>query len=229
MESKKLSTLQIVISIIGVYWIFQFGRHLFFEPPFPLTPELLFQQVFTSKSLMVLALVVLMRFGTTSFSELGVSSNKIISQLLCGTGFGILAFLLINIGLNSVLQSLHPEPNNDNMVNIVSYLKEPKHLLIWIGIAIFGGGIVEEWQRIFILTRFEKWMGKYGLLLALFIDLLIFGMGHLYQGINGAISAGVAGLLYALVYLRKRSAIEAITCHAVYDIIGVLIGHFLMN
>jgi membrane protease YdiL (CAAX protease family) len=34
----------------------------------------------------------------------------------------------------------------------------------------------------------------------------------------------VQGLLYAGVYLRKRSAWEPVVAHAVYDLIGITLG-----
>ena len=57
--------------------------------------------------------------------------------------------------------------------------------------------------------NFEKMFGKPGLIIALILSSIIFGAGHLYQGMRGLISISIIGFLYALVYFRKRSAQRA--------------------
>ena len=52
-------------------------------------------------------------------------------------------------------------------------------------------------QRIFILTRFEKWLGR-------------------------AIATAVSGLVFSLAYLRRRSALEPVTVHAFSDVFAML-------
>jgi membrane protease YdiL (CAAX protease family) len=52
---------------------------------------------------------------------------------------------------------------------------------VWLPIGVIGGGIVEELERAFVLTRFELWMGKNGLYVALVLSSIVFGVAHLYQ------------------------------------------------
>ena len=82
--------------------------------------------------------------------------------------------------------------------------------------------MVEELQRIFIFTRFEKWLGRPGLILGIVLSSVMFGVGHLYQGLGIAISTAVSGVIFALVYLRRRSALEPITAHALSDVLAML-------
>lgn len=79
------------------------------------------------------------------------------------------------------------------------------------------------------LTRFEKWKGKKVIILVLLIDAISFGIGHAYQGMAGAVSAGLTGIIFGIIYLRKRSFIEAFTAHAFYDVIGISLGHMMMR
>ena len=104
----------------------------------------------------------------------------------------------------------------------MTFFKEPGNLLAWLPIGIFGGGIVEELQRIFVLTRFEKWLGHPGLILGIVLSSAMFGFGHLYQGLGSAISTAVSGLVFSLAYLRRRSALEPITAHAFSDVLAML-------
>ena len=106
--------------------------------------------------------------------------------------------------------------------SILTFFKEPRNLLAWLPIGIFGGGVVEELQRIFIFTRFEKWLGRPGLILGIGLSSVMFGLGHLYQGLGIAISTAVSGVIFSLVYLRRRSALEPITAHAFSDVLAML-------
>jgi len=55
----------------------------------------------------------------------------------------------------------------------------------------------------------------------------VFGVGHTYQGLAAVITNVLQGLLFAGVYLRKRSAWEPVVAHAVFHLIGITLG-FLM-
>ena len=55
----------------------------------------------------------------------------------------------------------------------------------------------------------------------------LFGIGHLYQGVDSAIGTGIQAVLFILIYLRKRNTLEAVVAHAVYDIIGITIAYMI--
>ena len=116
-----------------------------------------------------------------------------------------------------------------NGPGIMAHFTNMSYLPLWILSGILGGGFVEEFQRVFILTRFEKWKGSRIIIFILLLDVISFGIGHLYQGMAGAFSAGITGLLFGLIYLRKRSFIEVFVCHAIYDVIGITIGHIIVQ
>ena len=119
------------------------------------------------------------------------------------------------------MSSLLPRPAASGQ-SIFIFFKEPRNLLAWLPIGIFGGGVVEELQRIFIFTRFEKWLGRPGLILGIVLSSVMFGLGHRYQGPGIAISTALSGVIFALVYLRRRSALEPITAHAFSDVLAML-------
>jgi hypothetical protein len=76
-------------------------------------------------------------------------------------------------------------------------------------------------------TRFEKLSGRSGLVFALILGSLVFGLGHTYQGLDAVLANAIQGLLFALVYLRKRAAWEPVVAHAVYDLIGITLGFLI--
>ncbi len=90
--------------------------------------------------------------------------------------------------------------------------------------AVFMGGFIEELQRLFIITRFERCFGTIDIVGALVMESLLQGAGHAYQGPERAFIYIFIGLAFGLVYLRKRSAAEAMACHAVYDVFVVTLA-----
>ena len=157
-----------------------------------------------TKLLVFAALFLLLRLEGEGFKELGLSGHQWPKHLGLGLLFGLGMFFALNVALGAVMQSLLPRPAGTGPT-IMSFFNEPRNLLAWLPIGIFGGGVVEELQRIFIFTRFEKWLGRPGLILGIVLSSLMFGLGHRYQGLGIAISTAVSGAIFALVYLRRRS------------------------
>ena len=170
---------------------------------------------------MFAAIFLLLRLQGEGFRDIGVNGLQWPKHLGIGLLFGVAMFIALNVALGSVLGSLLPRPAASGPT-IMSFFKEPTNLLAWIPIGIFGGGVVEELQRIFIFTRFEKWLGRPGLILGIVLSSVMFGLGHRYQGLGIAIGTGISGGLLALLYLRRRSAIEPITAHAFSDVLAML-------
>ena len=135
-------------------------------------------------------------------------------------------FVVINALLDSLLGGLFPRPTAHGP-SVMTFFRDPRNLAAWLPIGIFGGGFVEELQRVFIVTRFEKRFGRPGLVLGIVLSSAMFGWGHLYQGVGTAIGTGLAGAVYALLYLRRRSALEPMAAHACADVLAVLAATLL--
>jgi membrane protease YdiL (CAAX protease family) len=225
MTSK--SRLYVSIAVIILYWAFALNVATRDSMPPANDLRAIVSSILLVKFSVLAIVVLLLMFENEPLTNLGFNSSDLIKRILIGTGWGAGIWLIIHVMINPAIKSLMPVPSAQP-VNMAAYFKEPEQLLIWIPLVIFAGGFVEEVQRIFILTRFEKLLRTSGLILSLIVGTIIFGMGHLYQGLNGAISAGISGLFFAFVYLRKRSAWEAVSAHALYDVIGVVIG-FLVS
>lgn len=82
-------------------------------------------------------------------------------------------------------------------------------------VAIIAGGIREEIQRAFILRRFERHLG--GAVVGLVLFSIVFGLGHVLQGTDAAITTGVLGLIWGIVYLRRGSILAPLVSHAGFD------------
>ncbi len=105
-----------------------------------------------------------------------------------------------------------------------AFLGTPGDLLMFLVVAIIGGGVREELQRAFLLHRFrfdlgQPWMG-------LFITSLAFGMGHTLQGLDVAVVTGTLGALWGALYLVRGSAGAPMVSHLLFNSSQVL-GGFL--
>lgn len=220
MTMSKRTSLGISLGAIFLYWIYQIASQRP-EAPLPAHFSELVWRIARTKIIVLTALFFLLHLEGEGFKELGLSGQRWPKHLGVGLLFGLAMFVALNVVLGSVMNSLLPRPATSGP-SIFTFFKEPRNLLAWLPIGIFGGGVVEELQRIFIFTRFEKWLGRPGLILGIALSSAMFGLGHRYQGLGIAISAAVSGVLFALIYLRRRSALEPITAHAFSDVLAIL-------
>jgi membrane protease YdiL (CAAX protease family) len=222
--SSKKAALAISLLAIATLWAYrivsQGGSHAL-PAEFPLFAL----KISIGKCLMLAAIYVLLRLGGERFAQLGLSREAWPRHLAIGIGIGVAMFCLFNVGLASILGGLFPRAGTGP--SVMDYFRNPSHLWLWLPIGIFGGGVVEELERIFVLTRFEQWKGRAGLVVGVILSSAMFGFGHLYQGLGGAIATGLSGALLAMVYLRRRSALEAIAAHALSDVLAILAATML--
>jgi uncharacterized protein len=99
-------------------------------------------------------------------------------------------------------------------------------LAFYLSIAWTTAAIGEELLfRGFLLHRIEAAFarGSVGLALAILLQALVFGLAHLYLGPRGALTAGVAGLVFGVMFVAtKRNLIALILAHGLIDTIGIL-------
>jgi membrane protease YdiL (CAAX protease family) len=94
-------------------------------------------------------------------------------------------------------------------------MRGPGDLLLFLFVAIFTGGIKEEFQRAFVIRRFEVGWGPAWLGALLFA--VYFGLGHRAQGWDEAWIAGFVGLAWGLLFIRRRSVVAPMASHALFD------------
>ena len=116
-----------------------------------------------------------------------------------------LGLILLMFLLSALIQAVLPGwVTKENPV--LALLVTPVDLAIFLAASLYAGGIKEELQRAFILTRFEDHLG--GALLGLALWSAVFGSLHYTQGADNAIKAGFLGLVLGLLYW-KRQRLEA--------------------
>jgi len=87
-------------------------------------------------------------------------------------------------------------------------------------VVLVAGGVREEIQRAFLLHRFEVSLG--GPVVGVLVTSIGFGAGHLVQGLDAAITTGLLGAFWAVIYLRRRSAAAPIVSHAGFDLVQIV-------
>ncbi len=226
MQISKKTALNISLCVIVLYWLYVILIKSQSVPATPVSLEDFMLTIIKAKLIYLVVIYLLLRMEGDTINELGFAKEGISRQVLMGLLFGAGIWIIAHVIVDPLLRVINPNSLRSG-TDMSIFMKDFKSVLLWIPFVIFAGGFIEELHRIFVLTRFQKWLGTYGLYLALGISSITFGIGHLYQGLNTAIGTGLGGLLFGLVYLRKRSAVEAMTSHAFFDIISVLGGFML--
>jgi membrane protease YdiL (CAAX protease family) len=170
-------------------------------------------------SVTLLLIMGLLKLRGQSLRELGWNLGSPRRESL--TGFLFIPALFMTVFLVSItFQKLLPDfATHDNP--LLGLIKSPTDLLLMIISSIYVGGFKEEIQRAFVLNRFQENLG--GAIPGLVIWSTFFGWGHLVQGVDNAVGAGLLGLLFGLLYLWRRSLTGPIVAHAAYDVLTVTI------
>ena len=100
--------------------------------------------------------------------------------------------------------------------SVATVLPRSRSELAWfIGVSLTAGFCEEFLFRGYFLWTVSPALGWWG---AAALSLLIFALGHIYQGWGGVLRTGIAGAIYTLVVAVTGSLWPAIAIHALTDI-----------
>lgn len=133
------------------------------------------------------------------------------------TVYVIAVAVLVTLG--TVAPWLHTVADNP----LQGLLTAPGNAAVFALVVVVAGGIREEVQRAFILRRFEQSLG--GPMVGVVVSSVAFGLGHLVQGADAAITTGLLGAFWGVAYLRRRSIVAPVLSHAGFDLLQI--GVFL--
>jgi len=131
-----------------------------------------------------------------------------------------IVFLFVAVvvgGLRLIAPWLQTVPQNP----LGALLDTPFEAAIFALIVVVAGGVREEIQRAFILHRFERSLG--GATLGLVLFSVMFGLGHLEQGADVAVTTAALGLFWGTLYLSRRSIVSASVSHAGFNLAQVIV------
>ncbi|OFV89785.1 MAG: hypothetical protein A3G76_03180 [Acidobacteria bacterium RIFCSPLOWO2_12_FULL_65_11] len=130
-----------------------------------------------------------------------------------------LAALAIGIGMLLTIRLLAPSLRTVERNPLEALLGSTRDAWLFALVAIVAGGVREEIQRAFLLHRFEEWLG--GAKVGVLVTSTAFGAGHLLQGLDAAVTTGLLGAFWGVVYLRRRSAVAPMVSHAGFDLLQI--------
>jgi membrane protease YdiL (CAAX protease family) len=223
--------LRLSIGLILVSWLLSAVLYLMRsgEPVMPSGVGQLALFVCVKTAIVLAVIVSLLRANGERLADLGFSRRALGQAWIRGSVLAVGVFLFGNGLVNSLLAAVGVSGSGTSPT-VIALFREPRELPLWVFCAVVGGGFNEELVRAFILTRFAQAFGPWGLAFAVVVDSIEFGMGHLYQGVAGAMTAGLMGLVFALIFLHRRRVADAMVAHAGFDLLGVagayaLYGH----
>ena len=133
-------------------------------------------------------------------------------------GLGILQVPVVFLIVVAVMLTIgHFVPSMHNVTRnpFEGLIRSPGAAALFTLVAIVGGGVREEVQRAFILHRFDQHLG--GGTVGLVISSVAFGLGHVIQGRDVAVTTMLLGAFWGLVYLKRRSIGSTVVSHAGFD------------
>ncbi|MBI4483077.1 MAG: CPBP family intramembrane metalloprotease, partial [Acidobacteria bacterium] len=173
-------------------------------------------------SLLLLLLGCSQHLRGKSLKELGLRRQAYGVEVRLGMVLVPLLFLinLLMAGFFKYFLPRHFAPRNP----LLDLVRTPADLALLVIAGLLAGGIKEEVQRAFILRRFEMLLGSAGLGLALWSA--YFGWGHQIQGLQNAVTAGLFGFLFGVIYLWRQSLVAPMVSHSLYDTTALLLYWF---
>ena len=133
------------------------------------------------------------------------------------------AALLLVAATFSILLQVAPWLHNVTENPLEALIDSPRNAAAFALVAVVAGGVREEVQRAFVLSRFETHLG--GTAVGLVVFSVAFGLGHLVQGRDAAIVTGLLGAFWGILYLKRRSIVGPVVCHAGFNLTEVIIAY----
>ncbi len=163
-------------------------------------------------------LFAVLRAHRETLRDLGWRTRHWLSDAAIGIALVPALFLLsgaVNLSFRIWLPRYYTDRNP-----LTEIIRTPQDLALFLIAALIAGGIKEELQRAFILTRFREHLG--GSAVGLLVWSLAFGAGHYVQGFQGVVAATLFGFLFGLAYLARGSLVAPIVAHSLYDTAALL-------
>ena len=173
----------------------------------------------TDTSLLIVLMIMLMRAHGENAARLWIGSRPVARETVIGLLTVPAVFVAVGILLNT-MRLLMPSLHNVQTNPLEQLAATPGQAAMFALVAIVAGGVREELQRAFMLHRFEQYLG--GAAVGVLVLSTAFGLGHVMQGWDAAITTGTLGAFWAGMYLRRRSSIAPVVSHSGFNSLEIL-------
>ena len=152
-------------------------------------------------------------------------------DILIALGTVILVLSIMGLIVKPILESFSLTNPTNVADRFAFFMGKPLVFITYLIIVVwFGAALGEELLfRGYLLNRLVDCTGNYklGIIIALIIHAVIFGMLHIYQGLAGVIATGCIALIFGSVYfIIKRKLFPIIIAHGIINSLS-LIGLYL--
>lgn len=183
-----------------------------------LVPRLVFTVSLIDAVVVVGLVAVLLHARQESVRDVLIGRGRVMREALFGIALIPVVFMLAITVLALVLRYA-PWLRNVTQNPLEDLIRNRADAVIFAIVVMIAGGVREEFQRGFIIYRFEGYLGG-GLLGVVFYGVL-FGLGHFEQGWDATVVTGSLGIMWGLVYLRRRSIVGPMVSHAGFNLAQV--------
>ena len=165
---------------------------------------------------LVVGLVFLfIRAHGESARALLLGHRSILREALLGVILMPVLFIFVFIVLALIL-TFAPQLHNVWRNPFEDMLQTPRDTLAFALVVMIAGGFREEIQRGFILRRFQQYLG--GGTVGLIIFSVVFGLGHLEQGMDATLATGLLGAAWGGLFLVRGSIAAPMVSHALFNL-----------
>lgn len=181
--------------------------------------EFLATLILIDTAIMAILIRVFLSLSGETSKDVFLGVRPVRGEILRGLAVVPLALVGVTLAV-LLLRTTMPWLHNVTVSPIEAYLRTPLDAAIFLVVAVLAGGVREELQRAFILHRFGQHLG--GLRIGLVLFSIAFGLFHYDQGFDVAIAIGLLGLLWGILYIRRRSVVMSMVSHAGFNATQVL-------
>lgn len=166
----------------------------------------------------VVAITVLWLVRGTPWAALGLVPRFsipfwIVSAILAASLYPLLRWRARLLAQEENLEKIRQMANGNGPGRL--FPKCRRELLHFYAMSVSSGFTEELLFRGFLTWYLQHWLPLWPSAL---LAVVIFGLGHLYQGWSGALQAGVMGAIFALLYLLTGSLILPILLHVLINL-----------
>lgn len=165
-------------------------------------------------ALVALLIRVFLELSGESSRDVFLGRRPVLGEAIRGLLLLPIVFVAVTgivLGLRAVAPSLHTVQQSP----LESFMRSPLESGIFLVVVVLAGGVREELQRAFILHRFDQSLG--GVNVGLVVFSVTFAALHIDQGYDVALAIGTLGLVWGILYAKRRSAVMPMVNHACFN------------
>lgn len=209
--------------------VFEVGVFLFLIVPsmilglFVIQQNLGFTVVALATIFRDLALVALIGFflwrNAEPIARVGLTTRGLATEILLGVLLFVPTFVatsFLELGLRSIGLSGAPPSARSFLTP-----SGPVQVILAVVLVVVVAVSEETIFRGYLILRFENLFRDTAA--AVVLSVFVFSIGHGYEGEAGVITVGAMGLVFAFVYLWRRSLVAPITMHLLQDFLAIVL------